>query len=160
MQQRLKRLKRITALHEVVERMHSIELQIAANVVREAEQAIEMQRAIGSNAEFDGRKALAMSDRAGWSFAEVEREIAAWKRERLEPIRMKREELNRAAHERYSVSRVKNEQMNRVMEGVAARAEIEEERRMQAATDDRFLSRKLWLERQIVDRTEEKMNVS
>jgi hypothetical protein len=55
---------------------------------------------------------------------------------------------------------VKNEQMNRVMEGVAARAEIEEERRMQAATDDRFLSRKLWLERQIVDRTEEKMNVS
>lgn len=136
----------MAALYEVVERMHSVELQLATSVVREAEQAIEKQRTIGFAAGFDGREALVMGDRMGWSFAETQREIAAWKRERLEPIRTEREELSMVARERYATSRVKSEQMNRVVEGVAARVEIKEGRRVQAASDDRFLSRKLWME--------------
>ena len=155
MQPRLKRLKRMVALYGVVERMHSIELQIATSLVREAEQAIETQRTIGLAAVFDGRGALAIGDRMAWSFAETQRAVAAWKRERLEPIRVKREALSEVAREQYAASRVKSEQMNRMMEVVASRVEIEEGRRIQTATDDRFLSRKLWTEMQLEKRTGE-----
>ena len=146
MQSRLKRLKRMAALYGVVERMHSVELQRARSVVREAEQAIETQRMIWRAAGLDGREALVLGDRMGWSLAETQQEVAAWKGERLEEIRVKREELNKVARERYATSRLKSEQMNCVVEGVAARMEREEGRRFQATTDDRFLSRKLWME--------------
>ena len=136
----------MAALYGVVERMHSIELERAMGVVREAEQAIEMQQTIGLAAELDGREALALGDRMGWSLAGTQVVVAAWKGERLEEIRVKREELSLVARGRYAASRLKSEQMNRVVEGVAERVEMEEGRRFQATTDDRFLSRKLWTE--------------
>jgi hypothetical protein len=136
----------MAALYGVVERMHSVELQRATNVVREAEQAIEAQQTIVRSAGSDGREALKAGDRMGWSFAETQREIAIWKKDRLEPIRVSREELSMVARERYAASRIQSEQMNRVVAGVADRVEIEEGRRVQAITDGRFLSRKLWVE--------------
>lgn len=82
----------------------------------------------------------------GWALAETQHVVAEWKGERLEEIRVKREELSKIARERYGASRLKNEQMNCVVEGFVARVEREEGRRFQATTDDRFLSRKLWME--------------
>ena len=146
MQPRLKRLKRIAALYEVMERMHSVELQRARIAVREAKQAIETQQMIVHAAGFDGREALARGDRMGWALAETRQVVAEWKGERLEEIRVRREELSEVARERYVTSRLKNEQMNCVVEGFVARVEREEGRRFQATTDDRFLSRKLWME--------------
>jgi hypothetical protein len=145
-QSRLKRLKRIAALYGVVERMHLVELQRAASAVRETELAIEAQRTVARAAEFDEREALVMEDRIGWSLAEMQRGIAEWKGERLEEIRLKREELSEVARERYARSRLKSEQMTQVVDGVAARAEVEEQRRAQSSTDDRFLSRKIWMQ--------------
>jgi hypothetical protein len=136
----------MAALNEVVERMHSVELHRAMSVVREAEQAIEAQRTIIRGMEFDQREALVMGDRMGWSFADTQQEVAAWRAGRLEEIRLKREELSGVARERHAASRLRSEQMNRVVEGVAARTEMEEGRRFQAMTDDRFLSRKVWME--------------
>ena len=135
----------MAALYGVVERMHSIELERAMGVVREAEEAIEMQRTIGRASELDGREALVLGDRMGWSLAGTQVVVAAWRKERLEEIRVKREELSVVARERYATSRVKSEQMNRVVGGIAERVEMEEGRRFQATTDDRFLSRKLWM---------------
>jgi hypothetical protein len=146
MKPRLKRLKRMAALYGVVERMHSVELQRAAGVVREAEQAIDAQRAIGRTAGFDGREALMQGDRMGYALAETKQEVAAWKGERLEEIRVKREESRGVVRERYAASRLKKEQINRVVEGVAERVKTEEGWRFQAMTDDRFLSRKLWMQ--------------
>jgi hypothetical protein len=139
----------MAALYGVVERMHSVEMQRATSVVREAEQAIEMQRAIGRAAEFDGREALVLGDRMGWSSADTQQEVAAWWEERLEKIRVKRAELSAVARERYVASRLKSEQMNCVVEGIAERVEMEEGRRVQATADDRFLSRKLWMETRV-----------
>ena len=65
---------------------------------------------------------------------------------RLEEIRVKREELSEVARDRYFASRLKNEQMNWVVEGFIVRVEKEEGRRFQTTMDDRFLSRKLWME--------------
>jgi hypothetical protein len=143
-QARLKRLKRIAALYDVVERMASIELQRAMSVVREAERAIERQRTIVCTAGVDRREALMKGDRIGWSLAETQQEVAARRWELLEEVRVEREASNEAAREVYAASRLKSEQMNRVVGGVAERVEIEEERRFQGTTDDRFLSRKLW----------------
>lgn len=134
----------MAALYGVVERMDSIELQRAMSVVREAERAIERQRTIVHAAGLDGRAALVKGDRMGWSLAETQQEVSAWRARRLEEVRVEREALNEAAREVYAASRLKSEQMNRVVEGVAKRVEMEEERRFQATTDDRFLSRKLW----------------
>jgi hypothetical protein len=139
----------MAALYGVVERMHSVEMQRATSVVREAEQAIEMQRTIGRAAEFDGREALVLGDRMGWSSADTQQEVAAWREERLEKIRVKRAELSAVARERYVASRLKSEQMNCVVEGIAERVEMEEGRRVQATADDRFLSRKLWMETRV-----------
>jgi hypothetical protein len=136
----------MAALYEMVERMHSAELQRAMSMAREVEQAIETQRTIVRATEFDRREALVIGDRMGWSFADTQQEIAAWRAGRLEETRVKREELSGVARERYAASHLRSEQMNRVVGGVAARVEMEEGRRAQAMTDDRFLSRKLWVE--------------
>jgi hypothetical protein len=62
----------------------------------------------------------------------------------LEQIRLEREELNEAAREQYVASRLKREQIKRVFDDIAVRMEIEEGRRLQAASDDRFLARRRW----------------
>ncbi|HMF63349.1 MAG TPA: hypothetical protein VK608_04610 [Edaphobacter sp.] len=145
MQARLRKLKRLAALYGVVERMHSVELQRTAAAVREVEQAIAVQQTVVRSAGFDSRETLMTGDRMGWSLAKTQREIAEWKQERLKRIRLEREELSDVAREQYAASRVKSEQMKSVVDGVTVRAEVEEGRRMQAATDDRFLSRRLWV---------------
>jgi hypothetical protein len=141
---RLQTLKRLMTLYGVVEEMHSLELQRMTAAVQEAQQAIEVQQQVARSARFGGRDALMADDRMGWEIAETQRESAGWKRRRLEQMRLEREVLSDAAREQYLASRIKSEQMKRLAEGVAARAEIEEGRRVQATSDDRFLTRRRW----------------
>jgi hypothetical protein len=143
---RLQTLKRLVTLYGVVEEMHSLELQQMTAAVREAQQAVEVQQQVARSARFDGRDALMADDRMGWEIAETQRESAGWKRRRLEQMRLEREVLSDAAREQYLASRVKSEQMKRLAEVVAAQAEIKEGRRVQAASDDRFLARRRWSE--------------
>jgi hypothetical protein len=99
---------------------------------------------VARSARFDGRDALMADDRMGWEIAETQAESAGWKRRRLEQIRLERESLKDAAREQYVASRLKSEQMQRLAQDVAVKAEIEGGRRMQAASDDRFLARRRW----------------
>ena len=96
----------------------------------------------------------------GRSLAEAQWELAGWRREGLERIRAEREELRVSAQEQYAVSRVKSEQMRRVVDSVEARVAIEEGRRTQAATDDRYLSRRLWVEARQASRENAEMKGS
>jgi hypothetical protein len=148
MQPRLQTLKRLVSLYGVVEEMHSVELQRMTAAVREAQQAIGVQQHVARSARFDGRDALKADDRMGWEIAEAQAESAGWKRRRLEQIRSEREVLSDAAREQYVASRLKSEQMKRVAKSVAVKAEIEEGRRVQAASDDRFLARRRWSDTQ------------
>jgi hypothetical protein len=141
---RLQTLKRLVTLYGVVEEMHSAELQRTAAAVHEAQRAIGVQQRVARSARFDGRDALIADDRMGWEIAETQAESAGWKRRRLEQIRLEREVLKDAAREQYVASRLKSEQMQRLAQGVAVKAEIEDGRRMQAASDDRFLARRRW----------------
>jgi hypothetical protein len=131
-------------LYGVVEEMHSLELQRMTAAVQEAQQAIEVQQQVARSARFGGRDALMADDRMGWEIAETQRESAGWKRRRLEQMRLEREVLSDAAREQYLASRIKSEQMKRLAESVSAQAGIEEGRRVQAASDDRFLARRRW----------------
>jgi hypothetical protein len=141
---RLQTLKRLVTLYGVIEEMHSLELQQRTAAVQEAQQAIEVQQQVARSARFGGRDALMADDRMGWEIAETQRESAGWKRRRLEQMRLEREVLSDAAREQYLASRIKSEQMKRLAESVSAQAGIEEGRRVQAASDDRFLARRRW----------------
>jgi len=141
---RLETLRRLATLYAAVEEMHATELQRMMASVRETQQAIGVEQEIARAAWKDGRAALLGGDRACWMMSETQQETAAWRRQRLERVRLEREELNEAAREQYVASRLKREQIKRVFDDIAARMEIEEGRRMQAATDDRFLARRRW----------------
>lgn len=144
MQSRLETLRRLVTLYAAVEEMHSVELQQLTATVHEAQQAIGATQELARSARLDGRAALLDGDQVCWTMAETRQETAARRRRGLEQIRVEREELNDAAREQYVASRLKREQIKRVLDDIATRLEIEEGRRIQAASDDRFLARRRW----------------
>ncbi len=160
MQSRLKALRRLVTLYTAVEEMHSVELQRMTAAVREAQQAIGAAQETARSARLDGRAALLGGDQVCWTMAETRQETAAWRRRRLEQIRLERQELNDAAREQYVASRLKREQINRVLDDMAARLDVEEGRRMQAASDDRFLARRRWMDARKKMRDGQRMRVS
>jgi len=116
--------------------------------VLEAQYAIGTEQEVARLARMDGRGALLMGDRMSRMVAEIQLETAKRRQQRLEQIRVEREELNDAAREHYLASRIKKEQIKRVFDDITAQAEIEGERRTQAASDDRFLARRRWTDAQ------------
>jgi hypothetical protein len=64
----------------------------------------------------------------------------------LEQVLQEREQLNDTARQQFMASRLRREQMEHVFDEVSAWAEIEEGRRIQVASDDRFLARRRWTE--------------
>jgi hypothetical protein len=160
MQTRLETLQRLVSLYAAVEEMHSTELQRMTSAVREAQRAIGIEQEVARSARTDGRGALLAGDRVSWMMAETQQETAAWRRRGLEQIRLEREELNESAREQYVASRLKREQINRVVDDIAARMEIEGGRRMQAASDDRFLARRRWTDSQEKKRDQQRMKDS
>jgi len=148
MQPRLETLQRLVTLYAAVEAMHSTELQRIASAVREAQEAIGVEQELARSARIDGRGALLSEDRMDRMSAQTRHEAAAWRRRGLERVRVEREDLNETARQQYVASRLKREQIKRVFEDIAARMDIERERRVQAALDDRFLARRRWTESQ------------
>ncbi|NYF89537.1 hypothetical protein RBB79_08275 [Tunturiibacter empetritectus] len=154
MSTRLETLQRSMNLYTAVEQMHSTELQRLTTAVREAQQAIAVEQSAAEVARIDGRKALTEGDRVVWMMSETQQETAGWRRQKLEEVRMDRQELSDAAREQYVASRLKKEQMKRVFEEMEARVQMEEGRRMQSSSDDLFLSRRRWTDAK--EKTEER----
>lgn len=160
MRTRLETLERLVTFYAAVEEMHSVELQRMTAAVREAEHAIGIEQEAAWTARIDGRGALLSGDRVRWMMAETQQEAVGWRRRGLERIRIEREELNDAAREQYVASRMKREQIKRVVEDIALRMKIDEGRRVQAASDDRFLARRRWTDAQETRRADEEMKTS
>lgn len=128
--------------------MNSVELQRSTAAVLEAKNAIGVACEAGRLAMLKSREALLDGDRVSWMISERQSESAAWRKQKLDAIRVLREELSDEARERYVASRLRREQIQRVFDDIAARIEIEEGRRSQAASDDRFLARRRWTDTQ------------
>jgi hypothetical protein len=148
MQTRLQTLRRLTGLYAAVEEMHAAELQRIAGAVLDAKKAIGVEREAGRVARLEGRDALLAGDRANWMMSETGQEMAVWRRQKFEEIRIEREQLNDAAREQYVASRLKRQQIQGVSDKIAARLEIEEGRRAQTVSDDRYLARRRWTDMQ------------
>ena len=148
MQSRLAALKRLASLFGGVEEMHSVELQRATAAVREAEQAIGVEQTAVRSSKIEGRRALAAGDRLDWRAAQMQREMAEWRQQRLQQVQREREMLNDDAKKRYFASRMQSEQMKHMARSVAMEMETEAGRRTQGALDDRFLARRRWTDLQ------------
>ncbi len=144
MRQRLETLRRLASLYAVIEEMHQAELHRMTVGVHEVIQAIVVEQDVAKLARIDGRCALATGDCVGWMMSGAQREASVWRRQRMEQVREEREQLKDEATQRYVASRLKREQMKRVFNEISARSEIEEGRRAQAVSDDRFLGRRRW----------------
>jgi hypothetical protein len=160
MQARLETLRRLANLYAAVEQMHSAELQRMTAALRQAQHAIQAEQEIARSARIQGRGALLGGDRMSWMMAETQQETSAWRRRGLDQIRVEREELSEIAREQYVASRLKKGQMKRVFDDIAAGMEIEEERHLQAASDDRFLARRRWTDEQKRLRGKQRMRAS
>ena len=132
------------SLYGGIEEMHSADLQRTMAAVQEAEQAIDVQQQAVRSSDFEGRIALAAGERMDWTAARTQRGIAEWKQERLQQVRLEREQLNDEVRKKYIASRLQSEQMKHVVDSATAQAEIAAGRRMQGALDDRFLARRRW----------------
>jgi hypothetical protein len=148
LEQRLKMLRKIASLYGLMEEMRRSDLERAVGAVREVEDAVAMQRSMVLSACLDEREALAAGDRLGWMSADKRREVAGWKSLRLEEIRVEREAASEAARQRYLTSRIESEQMKQVRDDATQTWELDVNRRVQAVLDDRYASRRRWMDAQ------------
>ena len=156
MRERLAALRRLNAVYEMVEEMHSVEARMAAAAVAEAQGAIHAEEARTYEARLGEREALLTDDRVSWSLAIVHEEIAVQRKKLLEPILEEREERSDEARARHLASRLWSERMRSLVENTNTRMTVEEDRRAQAVADDRFLARRAWKQRRQQDRNRDR----
>lgn len=144
MHSRMDALKRLMALYVRIEEMHSIELQRTTTAVKEAEQAIGAQEETACSSSLFGRNALIAGDRMDWAAARTQREVAEWKQQQLQQIRLEREMLSEEAKRLYRASHLQSEQIRHVVDDAATQIATQTGRQTQAALDDRFLARRRW----------------
>lgn len=140
--QRLITLRRLGAVYGLIEELHSLEARVAAAEVGEVETAIRAEASTLYEAWMEGRGAMRGEDLLGRSAMAVREEMAIRKRRQLEPILQTRKEISHTAQTRHVASRLWSERMKSLIDGEAGRIATAEERRSQAASDDRFLAQR------------------
>jgi hypothetical protein len=91
-----------------------------------------------------GHEALARADRQEWLLSESEVELALWNRSGLELLHGSRQELQAQAAERYRESLREQGKIDALLTRAQTAAKRANERREQAAADDRYLARLRW----------------
>ena len=160
MNSRLATLRRLLSLYGEMEEMYSLELQRTVAAVGEANEAIDEQKRLVRSSSFIGRGAMIAGDRLELAASRTQGEIAEWKQERLQQVRLERERLSDEARMQYHASRVRSEQIQQVVDDAAAQIAAKTGRQMQAANDDRFLARRRWSDTREELRTKSEMNNS
>lgn len=140
--ERLKGLKRLGVIYELIEEIHSVEARIAAADAGQAERAIRVETNTLQDAWMGKRDAVQGADVLGRSAMVAREDVALRKRLALEPVLRQRAEIREAARSRHMASRLWSERIQCLIDAEAARIAIEEERRLQMASDDRFLARR------------------
>lgn len=135
-------------VYGLVEEMHAVALRQAAALRDEVARAIDEERSQMGIAAHGGRTAIAEGDREQWAISEVQRAWSVRRGSQLEVLHLERQNQTDVARQDYRASRIRSEQMKTVVKQSDAAEELIAGRRMQAATDDRFLSRLWWDRRQ------------
>jgi hypothetical protein len=140
--QRLKGLKRLGRIYELIEEIHSVEARIAAADAGRAEKAIDVETSSLQDARIGEREAVQEADALGRSAMGAREDVARRKRLALEPVLKQRTEIREAARATHVASKLWSERIQCLIDSEAARFAAEEERRLQMASDDRFLARR------------------
>ena len=148
MRARIKTLERLRTLYKAVEHTDGLTLDHARAAVHFAELKIKEQAEFVEHVNEDGLRALRAGDFGEWQIDQSQIEFAGWNAAGLDAWKEKRREQMAAAAEVYRESRMQLEQMESVLVQARAQLRLEDERSEQRASDDRFLSRKRWLEQQ------------
>jgi len=135
-------LKRLVAVYGLMEEMHSLAARVAANEVNEVESVIRAEIGALQSARVRQREAMYGEDLLGRSMIAVREELAIQRNRQLEPALRERRETFELAQLRYTDSRLWSERMKTLIEAEVYRITAEHERRMQAASDDRFLAQR------------------
>jgi hypothetical protein len=138
--------KRLANLYKTVEAVRSAELRLAQMLVAETEQALAAQLSLAHRALAAGRLSLTVGDGLGWRYAEAHVAIASQNCERHKVVEAERNCARGAALERYLASRLESEQMAMLLGDSVEEARVVHDRLAQAESDDRYLSRKRWVE--------------
>lgn len=135
---------RLAALYSTVERIRSLELRMAESEVDDAVRAAAIAAAIRDSQKANLRDALAAGQRDEWRIAETAASANEIRIARLAALRVKQEAARDEALVRHRLSRLQVEQMESLVERRRERESREVTLQEQAASDDRFASRRAW----------------
>ena len=130
-------------MYGLIEEIHSLEARVAAGEVVEVESVLDAERRTAESSRMQQREAMCADDLLAQSATAVREELAIRRNRQLEPILLQRRDTLAHAQLRYTESRIWSERMQALIEAELRRSTLEQERRMQAASDDRFLARRL-----------------
>lgn len=143
-------LTRLTALYGTLERMRSVELRIAAAALAEIEQAQVFEAQTADDMKHRGRAALISGSRVDWESTEIGRRVSEIRAERMMQMSSDRAKVRDQAAEAYQTSHLQMKQVEQIMEIAHRQAALTESRRVQAAADDRYASRREWTRRKVL----------
>jgi hypothetical protein len=149
-----KGVARLASLYGMMEQMRSVELRTAASAVEDVVCSAAIAATVRESQITEARTAMATGHREDWQVAETARSVVEARIVRLATIRAERESAMEEAALRHRVSRLAMEQMDRVVDRARLQEAMQEGRRSQAESDDRFASRRAWMQRQQVVESE------
>ncbi len=129
----------------MVENLHAMQVKAAAAAVFEVERAEEEMAAHRMTGAAVGREGLTRGSRVEALSAEKSAVQDEARAALLARVGAERREQLGIAMEAHRESRVEAAQVEGLVERVQMREETERERRAQAESDDRYLSRRAWL---------------
>ncbi len=138
-------MKRLEKLYAVVESRYALEVKAAAAAVFEVERAQEQLAARRLESAAEGRAGLERGSRLESLAAEKSAMHDDARAALLARMAAERRTQLDAAVEAHQASRVEARQAEGLLERARVREKREAERRAQAESDDRFLSRRSWL---------------
>lgn len=138
-------LKRVLGLYGLIERMHLSESQMALGAVLEVDRAAHVEEQSRGTLLSEGRQALRSGDNYERSLAEYSSKVCTERILRLAEMRVQREQMRERSRDTHRESRLKLEQVKRVLERAMILTEVEDGRRTQAVSDDRYGSRREWM---------------
>lgn len=137
-------LERLLNLYKLVEQTCSLEQRLAASAVVEVELAQSGEQGVRVAHRESRTEALMVGDALGRMIADSGCEASEVRLGFLMQLRAQREETREAAEQLHDQSRLKKERIERVAERKRMAIAYEEDRRIQADSDDRYASRLGW----------------
>lgn len=144
MTERLRQMRRIANVRALEQQVREASCSQAQAHLQATLLSLEQAQQAAQMAVIGGAAALEGGDTGAWMLASAVREVAEWNLHQLRRQRLAKEAELRQKQLELSRSRMDLERCNNVLAKLEASTNAIEQRREQAASDDRFASRQHW----------------